>query len=147
DLYDFEGFTVVLVPLNNVALFHRSGFKRDDPVQLSPRYDHAARMLSEMAWKLKNSRVKLGEFTKFCTIRGVETFFLKTTIQFISFKGFVMGIKPGKLPKRIRIKAEYLSHLAYCRPAAVRDHIGGHPGTAFTVFPINVLNYVFAIIA
>src|SRR5512141_3184393 len=59
DLDYAEPLAIVLVPLDDVAVLHRSGLERHDAVETPERDDHSARMLAEVAWKIERAGVHL----------------------------------------------------------------------------------------
>ena len=150
DLDQPEVGAVVLVPLDHCPVLHCRRLQRHHLVKPALGYDHAARMLAEVAGKVVDLPPQPLEVLDPAG-RGVETncgqFAVEIACPLGDLDGHMAAEAFGDAAHLFERETQCLADLARCRTRAVGDHVGGHRGAVRTVALIHVLDDSLTLIA
>ena len=165
DLEQAHGVQVVLVPLDDAAVFHAGGLNRHQPRELALREHKATHVLAQMARKGRPV------FAAATVLVGIRQFIGRVGVirqqQLRDFQPLQHGprlvlqarfrqllpqhaaaVKPemvgGQLLDQRRLNAQGLAHVAHGAAGAVADDGGGNGGAVVAVCFIDVLNDLLA---
>ncbi len=119
---------------------HGRGLERHDVVEPARGDHHPAGVLAEMARQILDPRPERGEAAN--ARQGRIAAGLGQMLRQELFRVLIapVGDELGQPIAHVGREPERLPDLARRAPAAIRDHVGGHPGAEPPVAPVDVLN-------
>src|SRR5882757_3243318 len=141
DLEQSQRFEVVLVPLDDRALRHRRVFNGNQFIQTAARNDEAAHVLRQVTRKSQDLRREFHEPLD-SGIAWIETRSADALrIDPLAIPPLKAACQPVDFRK---IQSQCLADIAQRAAGPVRDDGGGESRALAAVFPVNVLNDLFA---
>ena len=141
DLEQTERVEVVLVPLNDGALVHRSVFDRHHPLEEVARDDEAADVLGQVAWEALQLAGECHQPRNQRILRVEAGFPDAGRIDTAPVPPREYASEPLDLRE---IEAKRLAHVAHRALRPVGDERGGQRGALAGIFPVDVLHHLLA---
>ena len=143
DLDDAEFFAVVFIPLGDNASWHGSVLEGDDLGEATAAEDHAAGVLSEMAWEIADGLVEAG-CGRGAGVRGGDSGFFELFLECEGVGEISAGEEGGEAAEDGLWEVEGFTDFAHGATSAEGDDIGGHGCAFWGVASVEFLDDGFA---